>query len=152
MAEVGVHAIVAQLLGDLALVVLVVGAYTDLRWRIVPNKVVLPALAVALVVLPFTADWPSRVWGVGFVGLVYALRAALVHRPAGMGDAKLLLFLALALGFPALATSLGGACVLALGFYAVQIRRSRLSRADPIPLVPFIALGVSLVAVGSVLC
>jgi len=148
------HLHLPQVLGDLALVVLAIGAYTDLRSRIVPNRVVLPALAIALAALPFTADWPSRMGAVGFVGLVYALRVALVHRskPAGMGDAKLLLFLALTLGFPALAASLGAACALALGFYGVQIARGRLSRADPIPLVPFIALGVSLVALGSALC
>lgn len=148
------HSIAAQLLGDLALVVLAVGVYTDLRWRIVPNKMILPALALALAALPFTADWPLRIGAVGFVGLVYALRAVLVRRgrPAGMGDAKLLLFLALALGFPVLAASLGAACALALGFYAVQIARGRLSRADPIPLVPFIALGVSLVAVWGIVC
>ncbi|MBU1749001.1 MAG: prepilin peptidase, partial [Chloroflexi bacterium] len=100
MAEVDVHGIAAQILGDFALVVLAVGAYTDLRWRIVPNKMMLPALAVALAVLPLTADWPLRAGAVGFVGLVYTLRAVLVRRskPAGIGDAKLLLFLALALG------------------------------------------------------
>ena len=146
------HLRLPQFLGDLALVVLAIGAYTDLRWRIVPNRVVLPALVIALAALPFTADWPSRLCAVGFVGLVYALRAVLVRKPAGIGDAKLLLFLALALGFPALAASLGVTCALALGFYGVQIARSRLSRADPVPLVPFIALGVSLIALGSALC
>jgi prepilin signal peptidase PulO-like enzyme (type II secretory pathway) len=137
---------VEQLLGDLALLTLVVGTYTDLRWRIVPNQIVLPGLALALVGLPFTADWGSRLGAVGFVVLVYVLRGLLSLRPVGMGDAKLLLLLALTLGLPALVASLGGMCVLALAFYGVQIARGRLTRHDPIPLVPFIALGVGLVA------
>ncbi|MBU1748285.1 MAG: hypothetical protein KKA73_11405, partial [Chloroflexi bacterium] len=85
----------------------------------------------------------------------YILRVLLTRRgcdrPVGMGDVKLLLFLALAVGFPALFGSVALMCVGSLGFYAVQIARGRLSRTDPIPLVPFIALGVGGVAIWQLL-
>ena len=78
--------------------VLVVVTVTDLERRIVPNRVVVPALVVALVVQ--TARDPSIEWVLAAIGAGgFFLVAALVY-PAGMGmgDVKLAAFLGAWLG------------------------------------------------------
>ena len=85
--------------------VLVVLSAIDLRHRIVPNRLVLPAALVVLVAQ--TALYPSPEWALGALGAAGFLFVAALAYPAGMGmgDVKLALLLGAMLG----RVGLGGA-------------------------------------------
>ena len=129
------------IVGALGCALLVVVSVVDLEERRVPNRLVLPALAVALVVR--TALDPSPRWLAGAVlagGTLLAL--ALIH-PAGlgMGDVKLAAFLGAWLawnGVLALVLASFVAFVPALGLI---VMRGRAARKVALPFAPFLALG-----------
>lgn len=131
----------AALVAAAACVVLVAVSMTDLERRIVPNRIVLPALLAALVVQ--TARQPSAEWLLAALGAGgFLLAAALVHPPGlGMGDVKLAAFLGAWLGRD-VTVALAAALVLALVPSVVLLLRSGLAaRKAAIPLAPFLALG-----------
>jgi leader peptidase (prepilin peptidase)/N-methyltransferase len=122
-------------------VVLVVVSVTDLERRIVPNRIVLPATAVALVAQ--TIRDPSVEWTLAALAAGGALFVAALVYPAGMGmgDVKLAAFLGALLGwdvivafFVAMVTSLVPALV-------ILARHGRAGRKMGIPFAPFLALG-----------
>jgi len=121
--------------------VLVAISAVDIRRRIVPNKIVLPAAAVVLVAR--TAVHPSLVWLVAGVGAALFLLVAAVARPGGMGmgDVKLALLLGFAVGRTvpvALLVALVAGVVPSL---ALIIRHGTSGRTMGIPFAPFLALG-----------
>ena len=129
------------IVGALGCVLLVVIAVIDLEERRVPNRLVLPALAVTLVAR--TALDPSPRWLAGAVlagGTLLVL--ALIH-PAGlgMGDVKLAAFLGAWLawnGVLALVLASFAAFMPALGLI---VMRGRAARKIALPFAPFLALG-----------
>jgi leader peptidase (prepilin peptidase)/N-methyltransferase len=113
----------------------------DLRHRIVPNRLVLPAAAAVLVV--HTLLDPSPEWLLGAVGAAGFLFLAVLAYPKGlgMGDVKLALLLGAMLGATV-------SVALMLGFLASLVpalllfwRHGRAARKMALPLVPFLALG-----------
>jgi leader peptidase (prepilin peptidase)/N-methyltransferase len=121
--------------------VLVTLSAIDLRLRIVPNRIVLPAAAVVLVA--HTAIDPSVEWVLAALGASGFLFAAALAYPKGlgMGDVKLALLLGAMLGA---AVSVG----LMLGFLAALVpavvllaRHGSAARKMGVPLVPFLAFG-----------
>jgi leader peptidase (prepilin peptidase)/N-methyltransferase len=136
-------------LSSVYVAVLILVTVTDLEQRIIPNRVILPAILFALVAGFFVSwmTWRAALLG-GAVGLVffsvaYGL-AALVYPGKiglGMGDVTLATFIGLATGFPSaiVAVVLG---VLLGGFVSVLLlltRRATLQTA--IPYGPFLVLG-----------
>lgn len=131
----------AALVAAAGCTVLVAVTVTDLERRVVPNWIVLPALAAALAVQ--TARQPAPEWVLAALGAGgFLLAAALVHPPGlGMGDVKLAAFLGAWLGRD-VAVALAAGLVLALMPSVVLLARSGLSaRKAAIPLAPFLALG-----------
>jgi leader peptidase (prepilin peptidase)/N-methyltransferase len=129
------------LVGAAGCLVLVVVTVTDLERRIVPNRVVVPALVVSVIVR--TALDPSLRWilaalGVGGLFLVFA-----VVYPAGMGmgDVKLAAFLGSWLGWQALTAVLLGSFAAFVPAIVVLVRGGRSARKLAIPFAPFLALG-----------
>jgi leader peptidase (prepilin peptidase) / N-methyltransferase len=121
--------------------VLVTLSAIDLRHRIVPNRIVLPAAAVVLVA--HTALEPSPEWALGALGASGFLFAAALAYPKGMGmgDVKLALLLGAMLGAPvAVALFLGFVSSLAPAI-VLFARHGRAARKMAIPLVPFLSLG-----------
>jgi leader peptidase (prepilin peptidase) / N-methyltransferase len=121
--------------------VLVVLSAIDLRHRIVPNRLVLPAALVVLVAQ--TALNPSPEWALGALGAAAFLFVAAIAYPAGMGmgDVKLALLLGAMLGR---VVSVG----LMLGMIAALIpglvlfaRHGSAARKMGIPFAPFLAIG-----------
>ena len=115
------------LVSSLGCAVLVAVTVTDLERRIVPNRIVLPALVVALVVQ--TARDPSVEWVVAAVAAGgFFLALALVY-PAGlgMGDVKLAAFLGAWLGRDVAVALFVGTLLGALPAIAVLVtpRRGR---------------------------
>lgn len=129
----------------LLLAVLAVAAYTDLRWLLVPNWAVMPALALSLGAVFFLPDWPGRLLaGLALGGLLFSMS----FFGLGMGDVKLGGLLGLVLGFQAGASALflaGLSCGL-VGLCLLAARRVK--RRTLLPFAPFLGLGVVTVLAG----
>ena len=113
----------------------------DLGYRIVPNRIVLPAAAIVLVAA--TALQPSAEWAIAALGASGFLFVAALAYPKGMGmgDVKLALLLGAMLGRSV-------AVALMIGFLAALVpsavlflRHGSKARKMAIPFVPFLAFG-----------
>jgi prepilin signal peptidase PulO-like enzyme (type II secretory pathway) len=136
-----VTAIADQLVAVFFIGVLVAISAIDIRQRIVPNRIVLPAAAVVLAMR--TAFHPSAVWVAAGVGAAGFLLVAAVARPGGMGmgDVKLALLLGFAVGWTvpvAIVVALLAALVPSV---ALIVRHGAAGRTMGIPFAPFLALG-----------
>ena len=121
--------------------VLVAISAIDLRHRIIPNRIVVPAIAVALPVQ--TLLHPSPQWALGALGASLFLFLALLAYPAGMGmgDVKLALLMGAVLGkVVAVAMMLGMLAALVPGLFLLARHGSK-ARKMMIPFGPFLAFG-----------
>ncbi len=121
--------------------VVVAVTVTDLERRIVPNRIVLPALAAALVVQ--TVGDPSVEWIVSALGAGgFFLILALVN-PAGlgMGDVKLAAFLGAWLGYAVAVALFVGSLLGMVPAVLVLLRRGAEGRKTTLPYVPALAAG-----------
>lgn len=121
--------------------ILGVVSFIDVKQRIVPNRIVLPAAAIVLAAR--TLVHPSFVWLAAGAGAAALLLAAAIARPGGMGmgDVKLALLLGVAVGWAvplALLAALLAAVVPAL---VLLVRHGGAGRTMGIPFAPFLALG-----------
>lgn len=123
--------------------VLAVISAVDIEERRVPNRIVLPSAAVALVwQAAFHRDdlWDCLIAGLG-AGLFFGIAALLTRGGIGMGDAKLALLIGVVLGrevvtalfVATLAGAIAAGLLLAFG--------GRDARRRPIPYAPFLAGG-----------
>lgn len=122
--------------------VLVYVAFTDLRHRIVPNRVILPALAIALIFMFYTPGWQPALIGGSIAAFVLTI-PVLIYGPerAGIGDVKLALFVGLALGYPTVIYALALSFVSAALISIIGLLAHRMTRRTTIPFAPFLALG-----------
>ncbi|HMI99084.1 MAG TPA: A24 family peptidase [Gaiellaceae bacterium] len=123
--------------------VLVRLAAIDIRRRILPDRIVLPATAVTLVAQAALAPGRTPEWVLAALGSSLALFIPALLRPGalGLGDVKLALLLGAALGrgvVPALTVGL----LAAGGFAALLLLvQGRVALKSTMPLGPFLALG-----------
>jgi leader peptidase (prepilin peptidase)/N-methyltransferase len=113
----------------------------DMRHRIVPNRIVLPAAAATLVF--HTAIDPTPEWLLGALGASTFLFVAVLAHPKGlgMGDVKLALVLGAMLGAAVpVALMLGFLSALAPSL-VLFARHGAAARKMAVPLVPFLSLG-----------
>jgi len=129
------------LVNALGCAVVVAVTVTDLERRIVPNRIVLPALAVALVVQ--TARDPSLEWLLSAVGAggFFLLLAIVYPAGLGMGDVKLAAFLGAWLGREVVVALVVGSLLGALWAAAVLVRHGASGRKATLPYVPALAVG-----------
>jgi leader peptidase (prepilin peptidase)/N-methyltransferase len=128
-------------LASFFVIVLVTLTATDLRYRLVPNRIVIPAAVIVLVA--HTAIDPSVEWLLGALGAsAFLLAAALAYpKGLGMGDVKLALLLGAMLGRSvALALMIGFLAALVPSL-VLFVRHGSRARKMAIPLVPFLAFG-----------
>ena len=121
--------------------VLVALSVIDLKHRIVPNRIVLPAAGITLVA--HTLIDPSPEWLLAAVGASgFFLAAALIH-PAGlgMGDVKLALLLGAMLGQSVLVAIMLGFIAALVPSVVLFAMHGAKARKMALPLVPFLALG-----------
>ena len=122
---------------------LVLLAVIDMKHRLLPNAIVLPAsLAVGLIVAVSTpGDFLAHfLAGLALGGFFFAF-AAIFPGSLGMGDAKLGFLLGLALGAKTLgATLIAFAGLLVAALYILATRGAS-ARKDSVPFGPFLALG-----------
>lgn len=121
--------------------VLVALSAIDLQRRVVPDRIVLPAAAAALLV--HTAIDPSLEWALAALAAGGALFLAVLAYPRGLGlgDVKLAVLLGAMLGASV-------SVALLLGFLAALVpagvlaaRHGAAARKMAVPLVPFLASG-----------
>jgi len=121
--------------------VLVAVTVTDLERRIVPNRIIVPALVGALVVQ--TALDPSVEWLAASLGAgAFYFIAALVY-PAGlgMGDVKLAAFLGAWLGVPVIVALFAGSLLALIPAVVILATQGKAGRKVGIPFAPFLAGG-----------
>jgi prepilin signal peptidase PulO-like enzyme (type II secretory pathway) len=113
-----------------------------MRWRRIPNVIVLPAALGALVWRFHLGEWVSGVAAAAFAGLAFILPAVLYgSESAGAGDVKLAIFLGLSLGLRHTVLALLIAGSLASAFVLAGVASGRLGRRSLIPMGPFLATG-----------
>ena len=123
--------------------VLVVLAATDLQRRVIPNRIVLPAAAIALVA--HLAISPGRspefLLATLGLGLIFSVPSAINASLMGMGDVKLIMLLGASLGWGAVgAIMIGFLSVFPFALVAL-IRSGAAARKTTLPFAPFLALG-----------
>lgn len=120
---------------------LVAVSVVDIRWRIVPNRLIYPALVFGLVTpILFGLNDAATAAGGGAIAFALMLVTAIVARGAmGMGDVKLAAFAGAVLGPGGLLPWLVWAFLPAalLAGVLVVTRKSRLR--DSMPIAPFLA-------------
>ena len=132
---------VEALVDILACAVLVAVTVTDLERRIIPNRIIVPALVVALVVQ--TIRDPSVEWIAASLGAGgFLLIAALIY-PAGLGlgDVKLAAFLGAWLGAPVVVAVFVGSLLGLIPAFVLLARHGGAARKMGIPYGPFLAGG-----------
>ena len=121
--------------------VLVALSVIDAQHRIVPNRIVLPAAAVALVA--HTAIDPSLVWLAWAIAASGGLFLVVLAYPKGlgMGDVKLALLLGAMLGASVTVALMIGLLAALVPSAVLFSRHGAAARKMGVPLVPFLALG-----------
>ena len=130
-------------LAAFAATILVVASAEDLRRRIIPNRLVLPAWGVLLAAQLLTA--PDR-WGeyvLASLGgaLVFLVPALLFPAGLGMGDVKLVLFIGAAVGAEIIPALLIGTLSAACFGLALLLLMGARARRLAFPFGPFLAAG-----------
>lgn len=117
--------------------------FIDLEHQLVLNRVIYPALVVALLAIPFTPHHDAvKLLAGGAIGFGLLFLIALIY-PAGMGmgDVKLAAFIGLIVGFPeifaALLISFVAGGVIGGGLLLTGLK----GRKDLIPFAPFLVMG-----------
>ena len=129
-----------------SLAVLVVLSAIDLQARILPNKILLPAMGVVLA--GQVVFYPERAVETVVAALVAGavmLAPRLVNPAAmGMGDVKLAAFLGVLLGAKVLPALMLGFIATAPVLAVLLVLRGRAARQTALPLGPFLALGAAI--------
>ncbi len=128
--------------------VLVLLTVTDLEHRLIPDRAILPAMAIAALVSPlwFGPGWylalVGGVIGYGFFWIALQLGDRFIGRGAmGWGDVKLAAFVGLITGFPGIITALV-VTIIAGGVISLILLLTRVvNLKSGIPYGPFICLG-----------
>lgn len=122
-------------------VCLVAVSATDLRARIIPNVIVVPATVIVLVAM--TVSEPSVQWIAGALGAGGFLLAAVIAYPKGMGlgDVKLAALMGAALGWYVPIALMGGMIFAMVPSIVLLARHGAAARKMKIPFGPFLALG-----------
>ena len=122
-------------------VVLVAISAIDIEHRIVPNRIVIPAAAAALVAQ--TALQPSPEWAIAAAGAAtFLLLAALVYpKGMGMGDVKLALLLGAMLGYLVVVALMVAVLSALVPAAILAARHGGAARKMSIPFAPLLAFG-----------
>lgn len=123
--------------------VLVVLAVTDLERRIIPNRVVMPAIAAVLLARIGFYPGHSLEWIFASVGIAIFLMLPNLVNPAaiGMGDVKLGALLGAGLGWNAINALALGFLLLTPLAIATLVTGGTGARTRTLPLGPFVAVG-----------
>ena len=126
--------------------VLVVLSAIDLRDRIIPNRIVVPAGVVVLVGNVVAEPQRAKEWTIAaFAAMIGALLLSVVTRGGlGMGDVKLAFLLGAGLGWHVFGGLVWAMIAVFVVSVAILARRGLDARKDTIPFGPFLAFGAML--------
>ena len=129
--------------GVILVTVLVVVSAIDLEQRRIPNRIVLPAAALVLVlqIAFFPDEWYEWVGGAIGAALFLALPLVVVREGVGMGDLKLALLMGAALGVAVIDALLYGTLAAAVLGLVLLRRHGNEARRMGFPFGPFLAFG-----------
>lgn len=129
------------LLASFLCLVLVAISAADVRYRVVPNRIVLPAAAIVLVAQ--TVLHPSPEWALaGFGAALFLLLAALAYpKGMGMGDVKLALLIGAGVGRSVPIALMVGMLAALVPSAVLFARHGAAARKMAIPFAPFLAFG-----------
>ena len=113
----------------------------DIERRIVPNRIVVPALFIAVIVQ--TIRDTSLEWIVSAIGAggFFLLLALIYPAGLGMGDVKLAAFLGAWLGYPVAVALFAGTLLGMIPALVVLVRKGAKGRTATMPYVPALAAG-----------
>ena len=133
--------VVEATVNALGCAVLVAVTVTDLERRIIPNRIVLPALAAALVVQ--TARDPGVEWVLAALaaGGFFLVLALVYPAGLGMGDVKLAAFMGAWLGWDVAVALFAGSLLGMVPALAVILTGGGKGRKATLPYGPFLAAG-----------
>jgi leader peptidase (prepilin peptidase)/N-methyltransferase len=122
---------------------LILLAAIDLKHKLLPNTIVLPASVAVGVIVAASApgDFLSHLAAGAALAGFFFLFAAFVPGSIGMGDVKLALLIGLALGPKTLGAALIAVAALFVAAVYVLATRGISARRDALPFGPFLALG-----------
>jgi leader peptidase (prepilin peptidase)/N-methyltransferase len=125
------------------IVVLAILSWRDVRERIIPNKIVLPAWAIVLVaqVALHPGHWQEWVIASCVAAAAFCVPALVYPAGLGMGDAKLVGLIGAALGYSVLNGLLVGTVLAGLFSAALLLRYGSAARRVTFPYGPFLAAG-----------
>jgi leader peptidase (prepilin peptidase) / N-methyltransferase len=131
------------MIGAFFAVVLVLIAAIDLERRIIPNRIVLPAIAVVLVAQLAIYPGQALEWILAAVGAGLFFLVPMLFYPAGMGfgDVKLAVLLGAGLGMAVMGALLIGLLAAFACAVVILARRGSAGRKTAIPFGPFLAFG-----------
>ena len=135
-----------QLLGSAYLALFTVPLVAiDIRQRRLPNKITLPGIAITLLGILLAASWGKAIWALGCALLVFSVGTLLSMRGwIGMGDVKLLVPIALTLGWygpDKLVFGLTAAFVIAGVVVLIRWLLKKITASSTIALGPFLLGG-----------
>jgi leader peptidase (prepilin peptidase)/N-methyltransferase len=135
------------LIGALFAAALVLLTATDLQRRLIPNVIVLPALAFVLTAQIVFFPGRTLEWIVATLGaaLFFFIPALIFPAGMGMGDVKLAALLGAALGHSVIGAILAGLLAGAAFSVVVLVREGMSARKKAIAYGPFLAFGGVLV-------
>jgi prepilin signal peptidase PulO-like enzyme (type II secretory pathway) len=142
-AALRLHAFPRLAPGLLLCAVLVGVTAVDLRYRIIPNRVVLPAAAIgyAISVALAPGRWLELLVGALAAGLLMLIAAMASRSGLGMGDVKLTLMLGAFLGRSVPVAIMGGLLAATVPSIALLLVHGRSGRKMTLALGPYLALG-----------
>ena len=122
--------------------VLVAVSFTDLRSRRIPNKIIFPAIGLALIAMFYTPGWRTALIGAALGAGFMLLPVVAFGKHGGMGDVKLAFFMGLILGFPGIVFALIVAHLSTIVLW-IGVWLKRLNRKSVVPFGPFLAFGTA---------
>jgi leader peptidase (prepilin peptidase) / N-methyltransferase len=125
------------------ILVLAVLSWRDLRARVIPNKIVLPAWAIVLVaqVALHPGHWEEWLIASAVAAGALLVPALVYPEGLGMGDVKLVGLIGAALGYGVLNGLLVGTVLAGLFSAALLVRYGSGARRVTFPYGPFLAAG-----------
>lgn len=120
--------------------VLIAVSITDIRTRKILNKIIVPAMGLAVIAMFYQPGWISAMQGALLAGAFMLVPVVALGKGGGMGDFKMAIFMGLILGFPNVVWALviahvGGALLL------IGVPFGWISLKSKVPFAPFLAAG-----------
>jgi leader peptidase (prepilin peptidase)/N-methyltransferase len=135
----------------LLICILVILSISDLKYRLLPNKIIIPAMALYVPLRLWIHDLPYWEYMAGFVvggGILFTVSyiSLRMGKPAmGGGDIKLMALLGLVLGIKLILLTLAFSALLGCIFGLILMALGIISRRTFIPFGPFIAIAAIIV-------